>query len=99
MFSMLLGTLILAIRDTAAIWMIWMIAGYMVTLETKIRHIITTRERVAVERDDWWNHEIVYVERVATDDLEEEWEVVTNDLDEDPEFVTDELDEEWVEVN
>ena len=95
MFSMFLHTLIIAIRDTAAIWMI---AGYMVTLETKIRRIITTRERVAVERDDWWNREIVYVERDA-DDLEEEWEVVTNDLDEDPEFVTDELDEEWVEVN
>ena len=96
MFSMHLGTLILTIRDTAAIWMI---AWCMVTLATTIRRIITTRKRVAVERDDWWNHEIVYVERVATDDLEEEWEVVTNDLEGDPELVTDELDEEWVEVN
>ena len=84
MFSMFLHTLIIAIRDTAAIWMI---AGYMVTLETKIRRIITTLKRVAVERDDWWNREIVYVERVA------------DELDEEPVWVTDDLEEEPVVVN
>ena len=94
MFSMLLRTLILAIWHV----LIMAIARYMVALATEIRRIITTRERVAVERDDYWNREIVYVERVA-DDLEEVPVWVTDELEGEWEVVTDELDGEAVMVN
>ena len=94
MFSMFLRTLILAIWHV----LITVIAGYMATLATKIRRTNTTRERVAVESDDYWNREIVYVERVA-DDLEEDPVWVTDDLEGEWEVVTDELDEEPVMVN